>query len=308
MKSSVEKLDFSQYDRVIVSSSWFAHWLKTWKDTKTIVYYHAPARYMWDWTHEYRKEINMNSGLKWYLYGNFMKKLRVWDYNAAQHNDILLANSATTASRIQKYFRRDSQVVYPPIETQRFAKQLTKQKPHTIFSSEEKWDARKYYIILSALTEFKKLDIAIHAFTKLPEVNLLIIGAGEYKWELEKISNKSKNIVFSGARYGDDLVYLVQNSSWLIFPGEEDFGMVPIEVMAAGKPVFALRKWWLTETVLPWKTWDFFNNPDGWDFVEHFQNFHKNNIKWNYLELDCKNQAAKYDSVVFTETIKTLTS
>ena len=96
MKSSVESLDFSGYDRVIVSSSWFAHGLKSWSNTKTIIYYHAPARYMWDWTHEYRKEIGMNTGVKWYLYGNYMKKLRVWDYYAAQNNDVLLANSITT--------------------------------------------------------------------------------------------------------------------------------------------------------------------------------------------------------------------
>jgi len=113
MKSSVEKLDFSSYDRVIVSSSWFAHGLKTEPKTKTIIYYHAPARYMWDWTHEYRKEIGMNRGIKWYFYGSFMKRLRIWDYNVAGNNDILLANSATTQSRIKKYFRRDSRVVFP---------------------------------------------------------------------------------------------------------------------------------------------------------------------------------------------------
>lgn len=99
-----------------------------------------------------------------------------------------------------------------------------------------------YYIILSALTEFKKLDIAIESFKQIPEGNLLIIGDGEYKSTLEDISGTSENIKFAGAQYGDDLVSLVQNSLGLIFPGEEDFGIVPIEVMAAGKPVFALGK------------------------------------------------------------------
>lgn len=298
MKSSVESLDFSSYDRVIVSSSWFAHGLKTWKNTKTIIYYHAPARYMWDWTHEYRKEIWMNRGIKWYFYGNFMKKMRVWDYYASQNNDILLANSATTQSRIQKYFRRDCRVVYPPIETDRFSKKLADTSQQKYFQ----W--KEYYIILSALTEFKKLDIAIEAFKNILDANLLIIWAGEYKSVLEKISHGKENIKFSGAQYWDNLVSLVQKSLWLIFPGEEDFGIVPIEVMAAWKPVFALKKWWLTETVLTGKTWDFFTNSDGSDFIQNFQMFHKNNLEWKYKQQDCKNQAAKYDSKIFHATLK----
>jgi len=302
MKSSVESLDFSQYDRVIVSSSWFSHGLKTLPNTKTIIYYHAPARYMWDWAHEYRAEIGMNTWIKWYLYGNYMKKLRVWDYSAAQNNDILLANSATTQSRIQKYFRRDSQIVFPPIETQRFSKKLNSLLNPLPFQGK---GAAKYYIILSALTEFKKLDIAIEAFKDIPKVNLLIIWAGEYRSQLEKISWNSENIKFAWAQYGDDLVALVQNSLGLIFPGEEDFGIVPIEVMAAGKPVFALKKWWLTETVIADKTWDFFNNPDGADFIEKFQKFHRNNLGWKYKSEDCKRQAAIYDISVFKKAIKT---
>jgi len=277
MKSSVEKLDFSSYDRVIVSSSWFAHGLKTGPKTKTIIYYHAPARYMWDWTHEYRKEIGMNRGIKWYFYGNFMKKLRLWDYNAAKNNDILLANSATTQSRIKKYFRRESKIVFPPIETQRFAKKINSLLNPLPFQG---------------------------TFKNMPHANLLIIWAGEHKTELEKISGGKENIKFAGAQYWDDLVSLVQNSLGLIFPGEEDFGIVPIEVMAAGKPVFALNRWGLTETVIAGKTGDFFENPDGSDFIKKFQIFHTYNLAWKYEAQDCKEQAWKYDLNVFEKTIK----
>lgn len=300
LQSSVESLNFSSYDRVIVSSSWFAHGLKTWSSTKTIVYYHAPARYMWDWTHEYRKEIDMDSGIKWYLYWNFMKKIRIWDYYAAQSNTILLANSKTTQSRIRKYYRRDSLIVYPPIETERFAKQLSNWSTQWFFQE------NTYYIILSALTEFKKLDIAISAFLDMPELHLLIIGSGEYKTSLEKIAHSSKNIKFAWAQYWDDLVYLVQNSLGLVFPGEEDFGIVPIEVMAAGKPVFALQRWWLTETVIEWKTGEFFKNPDGSDFIDAFQKFHQQNIKGKYLKTNCEIQAQKYNEKSFSRTLKNI--
>jgi glycosyltransferase involved in cell wall biosynthesis len=298
MSSAVEKIDFSQYDRVIVSSSWFAHGLITWEHTKTIIYYHAPARYMWDWTNEYKKDIWMDTGIKWFLFWRLLLKLRLWDYEAAQNNDVLLSNSTTTQSRVQKYFRRGSHVLYPPIETKRFAKKLNSKNITSFFES------KKYYIILSALTEFKKLDIAITAFSKMPEVNLLIIWAGEYRKNLEELSGESKNIVFAWAQYDDDLVSLVQNSLWLVFPGEEDFGIVPIEIMAAGKPVFALHKWWLTETVLAWETWDFFQNSDWSDFIDNFNTFHENNLEGIYSSENCKKQAAIFDETVFHKKIQ----
>lgn len=328
MSSSVEKLDFSWYDYVIVSSSWFTHGLKTSKKTKTIIYYHAPARYMWDWTHEYRKDIGLNKWIKGFLFGRLLLKLRQWDYEAAQRNDIVLANSETTKKRVYKYFRREAQVVFPPIETSRFEKNIKSNleiiekvfkndshKTQRIIDSDSNscshnfqstFSPHNYYIILSALTEFKKIDIAIENFRNIPDVNLLIIWDGDYRKNLEDKAENSKNIMFAGARYGDELVALVQNSLWLIFPGEEDFWIVPIEIMAAGKPVFALNKWWLTETVLAWKTGDFFMHADGSDFIEHFQKFHTNNLSWFYTPSDCKKQAKKYDISVFEETIKKL--
>lgn len=300
MAKSVTSLDFSSYDRVIVSSSWFAHWLRVGKNTKTIIYYHAPARYMWDWAHEYRKEISMSAWLKWFLYWMLMKRLREQDYYCAQNNDILLSNSSTTQKRIQKYYRRNSKIIYPPIETLRFAKKL---KGHT---ESQTRTFKEYYIILSALTEFKKIDIAIWAIKKLPDIHLIIIWSGEHEWELKKLAWNSKNIVFTGAQYWDDLVQLVQRSLGLIFPGEEDFWIVPIEVMAAWKPVFALKKWWLTETIIEWKTWEFFSRVDWKDFIENFNVFHGNNLQWKYTSRDCKNQAKKYDTGVFKEKIKSI--
>ncbi len=290
MKKSVESLDFSGYQRVIVSSSWFAHGLITHKNTKTIIYYHAPARYMWDWTHEYRREIWLHKGIFWFFYGKILLNLRLWDYETAQKNDILLANSRTTQKRIYKYYRQTSQILYPPIETKRFAKKIPK-KP----------EKKAYYIIISALSEFKKIDVAIRAFNNLSE-NLVIIWDGDYKNTLKSLAKE--NTHFLGAQFGDKLVSLVANSLGLIFPGEEDFWIVPIEVMAAGKPVFALKKWGLTETVIAGKTGEFFEKANGEDFIENFQKFHKNNLSWKYREDICKKQAEKYSEEVFEKKIK----
>jgi len=301
MAKSVESLDFSNYDLVICSSSWFAHWAITKPETKFVVYYHSPARYMWDWTNEYKSDLWLNSGWKKYIMKPLINKLflnlRIWDVIASNRVDITLANSKNTAKRIKKYYKKDSTLLYPPVETNRFAKELDKN-----LNFENIFEKNNYYIIISALTEFKKIDIAIKAFNNLEE-NLIIVWAWEYRDELEKMV-KNQNIVFVWPKYDNELVYLVQNSMWLIFPGEEDFGIVPIEVMAAWKPVFALNAWWLTETVLPWITWEFFNDNNGMDFIERFKIFHKNNIEKKYLKEDCEKQANIFSKEVFEKKLK----
>lgn len=298
MAKSIESLDLSVYDIVLVSSSWFAHGVITKPETKTLVYYHAPARYMWDWTNEYKRDIGAQKWIKSYILNSLFLKLRQWDYIASKRHDITLSNSITTQKRIKKYFHLDSQVLYPPIETQRFA-------THTSQSFELPIQ-KPYYITLSALTEFKRIDIAIHAFKKTPEISLLVIWDWEYRKKLEEQTENSKNIFFVGKKFGDELVYIVQNSLGLIFPGEEDFWIVPIEVMAAGKSVFALKRWGLTETVIADQTWDFFEDPEGKDFLEKFGTFHQKNIAGVFVAEACTNQAARFDKALFEARIKNL--
>ena len=294
MAKSIEQLDFSQYDIVLCSSSWFAHWAITKPDTKFIVYCHSPARYMWDWTNEYKKDIWADKWVKSYILNKLFLKLRQWDYIASKRADITLANSTNTAWRIKKYYRKKSEVLYPPVETWRFWKNI--ENIENIYSN--------YYIIISALTEFKKIEVAIEWFNKIPNKNLIIIWQWDYKPELEKIAEK--NIIFTWAQYWDDLVSLVQNSNWLIFPWEEDFGIVPIEVMSAWKPIFAYRWWWLLETVLESITWEFFNSKNWNDFIKNFNIFDENNINWKYLKENCKKQAAKFSEKQFEQRIKEL--
>ncbi len=305
MPKAVESLDFSDYDIVISSSSWFAHWAITKPETKFIVYSHSPARYMWDWTNEYKKDIWWNKGIKWFIINKIFLNLRQWDFLASSRSDIILANSKNTQSRIRKYHRRDSIVVYPPIETKRFWDKVDK----NIFSKLSKkyfLHSNRYYIAISALTEFKKIDIAVENFNKLPEHKLVIVWEWNYREELEKMTEKD-NIVFVWARYSDELVSLVQNSRWMIFPWEEDFWMVPIEVMAAWKPVFAYWWWWwLLETVIKWKTGDFFEDKNGKDFIKSFLKFDKNNISWKYKESFCKEQASKFWIEAFEDKINNL--
>lgn len=294
MAKSVEKLDFSEYDIVLCSSSWFAHWAITKPETKFIVYYHSPARYMWDWTNEYKKDLGINSWIKKillnYPINSLFFKLRQWDYIASKRVDINIANSKNTQNRISKYYKKDSIVIYPPVETNRFKKQ---------YKNTNKND---YYIIVSALTEFKKIEVAINWFNQMPNINLKIVWTWNHREFLEKISKW--NISFSWAKYWQELVDLVQNSKWLIFPWEEDFWIVPIEAMAAWKPIFAYRWWWLLETIIEWITWEFFNSKLWEDFVEKFKIFDDNNKNNKYLSIECQKQAELFSDTIFEEKIR----
>ena len=302
MAISVENFDFSEYDLVICSSSWFAHWAITKPETKFVVYCHSPARYMWDWTNEYKRDLGLNSWWKKYFLKPFIErtfyKNRQWDLMASSRADLIIANSKNTSNRIKKYYRRESEILYPPVETQRFAKILEKNNFEKPFE--------KYYIIISALTEFKKIEIAISWFNELEE-NLLIIWAGDFRENLEKLTKK-ENIKFAWAKYDDELVFLVQNSSGLIFPWEEDFGIVPIEVMSAWKPVFAYKGWWLLETNIEWVTWSFFEDKSWKDFIEKFEIFHKNNLENIYTRENCVKQAKNFSQEIFEKNFLELIS
>lgn len=309
MLKAIEQLDFSEYDIVLCSSSWFSHGAITKPNTKFIVYCHSPARYMWDWTNEYKNDLWINNWIKKILFNypinKLFLKLRQWDYVASKRADITIANSTNTKNRITKYYRKDSQVLYPPVETSRFGREIEKNNFLLINNGKElKIENFNYYIIISALTEFKKIEVAIEGFNKMPDKNLIIIWQWNYRETLEK---KSKtNIIFAWPQYWNDLVSLVQSSNWLIFPWEEDFWIVPIEVMAAGKPVFAYRWWWLLETVLEWITWEFFDNKYWLDFVKKFKIFDEKNLNKHYLPNNCKNQAELFSEIKFEEKIREL--
>lgn len=326
MPRAVESLDFSDYDIVICSSSWFAHWAITKPETKFIVYYHSPARYLWDWTNEYKKDIWFQKWIKWYILNKLFLSLRIWDVIASNRVDINLANSKNSASRVKKYYRKNSEILYPPIETSRFNKEIKKVWVlETILSSwtnvkdplkkalsnnqssrdsslYSEWQI-SYYIIISALTEFKKIEVAIEGFNKMPDKNLVIIWAWNYSSTLK---NKVvwDNIIFTWARYWDELVELVQWSKWLVFPWEEDFWIVPIEAMAAWKPIFAYAWWWLLETVIEDKTWNFFQNKTGYDFVPKFEEFDKK-VDSGFFDIEfITSHAKQFDESLFEKRIK----
>lgn len=236
--AAIESFDFSEFDMVISSSSAFAHGIKTGKKTKHICYCHSPMRYAWDYTHEYTKHYSKTMQL---LIASKLSSIRQWDYLSSDRPNIVIANSEHVKKRIQKYWRKEAKVVYPPVNTKRF----TPTDHH-----------EDYFLMVSALTPFKRLDVAIKMFNKIKR-KLVIIGDGAQKKYLKSIAKE--NIEFLG--YKDDHVVrdYLENCRAFIFPGEEDFGITPVEAMAAGKPVLAYSKGGVTESVQAGISGEFFD-------------------------------------------------
>ncbi|MBD3331032.1 glycosyltransferase [Candidatus Peregrinibacteria bacterium] len=242
MPRAIEEFDFSGFDLVISSSNAFAHGILTPLNTKHLCYCHSPMRYAWDWVNEYRKE-NKIYGLKKMLYTPIISYLRFWDKITSDRPTKYLANSNTVKQRIKKYYHADSEIVYPPVDTNRFKASTSNEN---------------YFLIVSTLTPYKKIDLAIALFNKIGR-KLVIIGDGPSRTYLQSMAND--NIEFLGFKSDDVVKEYMENCRAFIFPGEEDFGITPVEAMSAGKPILAFAKGGLTETVKSGKTGEFFFSP-----------------------------------------------
>lgn len=239
MPEAIEDFNLSQFDLVISSSGAFSHGVITSPKTKHLCYSHSPMRYAWDYTHEYLEERHL-SFFKEFLVRKILHEVRQWDRAAADRPDMYLANSKHVAKRLQKYYQVEAEVLYPPVDVDRFY-------PY------EKAD--DYFVIISALTPFKKIDLAISTFNKVGK-RLVIIGDGAHRKSLEALAGPTIEIL--GRKSDQEVKRYLQGAKALIFPGEEDFGITPVEAMACGKPVIAYGKGGATETVIDGITGLFF--------------------------------------------------
>ena len=242
MASAIEGFNFSGYDLVISSNNSFAGGIITEPNTVHISYCHSPTRYLWDSFHTYIDEQRLPGWAK-----NIVKKilheLRIWDKLSAGRAQKYIANSQHVKRRISKYYRREAEVIYPPVDTDRI-------KP--------KRGQAGYFLVLSRLSSYKRIDLAVRACNEL-KLPLVVIGEGEMRQELMRMAGPT--VEFLGWQSDKNKIEYLRNARALIFPGEEDFGIVPVEAMAAGKPVIAYGKGGVLESVIEGKTGIFFYEP-----------------------------------------------
>ncbi|QDL98018.1 glycosyltransferase family 4 protein [Rhodopseudomonas palustris] len=243
MPLALEHLDLNGYDLIISSESGPAKGIVAPPNALHVCYCHTPMRYIWNMYHDYRNGAGRITKL---LMPPLAHYLRMWDVSTATRVDSFIANSATVAERIRRYYRRESVVIHPPVDTAAFAPVQPSQ-------------LGDYYLMAGELVAYKRPDLAVHAFNQIGR-KLVVIGGGEMLNELKRIAGP--NVTIMGSQPFDVLRDHYTHCRALIFPGEEDFGMVPVEAMAAGRPVIAFGKGGATETVVPGLSGVFFQSQE----------------------------------------------
>ena len=233
MPLAIEQLDLSAYDLIISSSHAVAKGVLTSPNQLHISYVHSPIRYAWDLQHQYLQESNLERGFKSWIARWILHQMRIWDHRTANGVDLFSANSQFIARRIQKVYRRDAEVIYPPVDLQNYSLQEQKQN---------------FYLTASRLVPYKRIDLIVEAFTGLGDRQLIVIGDGE---QMVKIRAKAgRNVKFLGHREPEELREYMQNAKAFVFAAEEDFGITPVEAQACGTPVIAYGRGGVKESVI----------------------------------------------------------
>ncbi|HSM56440.1 MAG TPA: glycosyltransferase [Candidatus Sulfomarinibacteraceae bacterium] len=226
-----EQFDFSEYDLVLSNKSGFCHGIITGPETVHICYCLTPTRYLWRYQ-QYAEQENLGRWTRRALIP-FLTYLRMWDRLAAARVDHFIAISQEVRRRIAKIYGRESVIIYPPVETERF------QPANTVDD---------YYLMVGRLVPYRRLDLLIEAFNRLDRP-LLIAGRGRDRERLEAMAGP--NVTFLGYVPDQELPDLMARCRAFLFPGEEDFGIAPIQAMAAGRPVIAYAGGGALDTIVP---------------------------------------------------------
>lgn len=281
MMTAIEGFDLNKYDIVLSDSSSVAKGVITPPDTMHICYCHSPMRYAWEFSHEYAGKMAGKGGIKAKLLSYFLTGVRLWDNVSADRVDYFIANSHNVAKRIWKHYRRESVVIHPPVRCNLF----------NISDVDE-----DYFLIVSRLQEYKRIDLAVEAFNKLG-LQLVIIGDGPDRKKLEGMA--SSNIKFLGRESDEVIKEHYAKCRAFLFTGEEDFGITPLEAMASGRPVIAYRKGGALETVIEDKTGVFFDNQTCNDLIDAVNKFE--NMSFDKQEI--RRHAKNFDEAIFKEKI-----
>lgn len=239
MPMALEQIDLGAYDLVISSESGPAKGIIPTSPALHLCYCHSPMRYIWNMYNRYYDSSGLMTRMMMPPMAHY---LRTWDVATANRVDDFVANSTTVAQRIKSYYRREATVINPPVDT-------------TAFRPVASSDVEDYYLMVGEQVSYKRPDLAVEAFNRM-KAKLVVIGGGEMLDHLKKIAGPTVTIL--GPQPFEALRHHYARCKGLIFPGEEDFGIVPVEAMASGRPVIAFGRGGATETVVNNKTGVFF--------------------------------------------------
>ncbi len=296
MPLAIEQLDLSNYDLIISSSHAVAKGVITGPDQIHVSYVHTPIRYAWDLQHQYLQESGLNRGLKGFLAQYILHKIRLWDLRCAHGVDHFIANSKYIAKRIFKTYRRTAEVIHPPVNIDFFT-------PHS-------YQKENYYITLSRMVPYKKMDLIVESFAKMPDKKLIVIGDGP---DFAKIKSKAKNspqIELLGFQSNEIIRDYLQRAKAFVFAAEEDFGITLLEAQAAGTPIIAFGKGGALETIRGLSesernpTGLFFNTQTVDAIIAAVNEFEKNSHL--FTSLNCRKNAALFSQEHFRHKIKKL--
>jgi len=275
-----ETFDLREYDLVISSSGAWSKGIVTKLDTIHIAYLHSPMRWVWDYNERYVKE-NKKTRFGFLLRFVF-NYLRIWDRLAADRPDYLVANSKYTQQRVAKYYRRESEVIYPPVSMchsrENWNPELCQTEARAWIPDQVRDDKEEYFLVVSRLSAYKKVDVVVEAFNKLG-LPLVIIGGDEQEKYLRKIANENVHIL--GWQSDEVVAEFYQKAQAFIFPVEDDFGIAPVEAMLSGVPVIAYRSGGALETVQEGITGEFFDAQTPEVLADGVRRFLINKDKYN---------------------------
>ncbi|MCX8105752.1 MAG: glycosyltransferase [Ignavibacterium album] len=282
---AIESLNFSKYDVIISSSHAVTKGVRKKPNQLHISYCHSPMRYIWDEAETYFEAAKLNTGVKKIIATKILNYLRKWDLKTAKRPDYLLANSNYIAEKLKRIYNRESTVIYPPVDVDKFS------------CVEQKDD---YYFVASRLVPYKKIDLIVEAFAQMPDKRLIIAGTGP---ELNKLKNNFLiNVEFVGYQDEKALKELMQKAKAFVFSAEEDFGIVVVEAMACGTPVIALNKGGTAETVIDGKTGILFEEQTVEDIKDAVKRFEKIENQFNHKEI--AEHTKKFSRQIFEEKMK----
>lgn len=289
MPLAIEQLDVSGYDLVISCSHAIAKGVITGPDQIHISYVCSPMRYAWDLQHQYLAETGLDKSIKGYFAKYILHKMRLWDLRTANGVDHFIAISHFIARRIWKIYRREAEVIYPPVDVDQFP--LSSQK-------------EDFYLTASRFVPYKKIDLIVESFAAMPEKKLIVIGDGP---DAEKITAKAgPNTEFLGFQSNAALAGYMQRAKAFVFAAEEDFGIVPLEAQASGTPVIAFGKGGATETIRGLNqdkpTGVFFNEQTVGSLCEAIETFEKNASR--FVAENCRENALEFSAEKFREKFK----